>query len=216
MKNEIIDTVRLDIGKSEVNTCLYVREGDTRTFEFILMNNGQTVDLSKAITTAIIISDKSGNKSYQAMTRYDNKLSYTLHDVDVAEAGEFNVMIQAGFEGGYQVTSPLFSMIVEELPINMDKVVTQSEYGVLITLEDNCRTYSVECENAVSIADQLVSDAREIIKEQTALEHRVEELLDKAGALQLLLEGTGTVTPEDVHKMWDGTYVPEPAEEVSE
>ncbi len=207
MLNEIIDTVRLDINKSAMNVCIYVRMADTRTLEFILMNNGSVIDVTEALTTALCIQrEDEDTQSYQAMTRIGNKLRYTLHDTDVAEAGTLTCMVIVTFEDSIQVSSPTFAIIVEEPALNMSDVLAQSEYSELGEEVELCSTYAATCNEAVSTASTLITDATELISQIEALETEIETLLENADILIELLEGADTLTTENIDDMWDGTW----------
>lgn len=209
MHNDIIDTIRLDITKSSTNVCVYVRTADTRTLEFFLTNNGNIVDLTGAIFAAMYI-EKNGIEYYQTVSRNGNKLRYTLHDSEVAEPGEAQCRMVISYVDGTQITSPVFAMIVEEIPamhnsITNTEVFTKPEnagkYSAISEALAASNDYATKCEENAGKTEKLVTDAEQTFK-------NIKELLDSTEALVDILKGIVPVSVADVHEMWEGTYVP--------
>ena len=209
MHNDIIDTIRLDITKSSTNVCVYVRTGDTRTLEFFLTNNGNVVDLTGATFAAMYI-DKNEEQYYQTVVVNGNKLRYTIHDAEVAEPGEASCRMVISFADETQITSPVFSMLVEEIPA-MNSAVTNTgdyldkdalKYTAIADALNAANEFAETCEEKSEKTEQLVTDAEQIFA-------NIQELLQSTETLIDILNGIVPVTEEDVDAMWNGEYDPE-------
>lgn len=201
MQNNIIDTIRLDINRSSTNACVYIRRADTRTLEIFLTNNGNIVDISNALFAAIYI-EKKGQTLYKTVIREGNKLRYTFHDDDVDVLGELRCRLVISLPDDIQITSPLFSVIVEEIPeIPIATAEDLQKYNALTGALSEASGYAASAKNDAERAEGAMSDAAVIYENIQILLRSTETLVD-------ILTGIEEVTEDDIDAMWEGEYVP--------
>lgn len=135
--NDSIYRISLDIHEIASQKALCIKKGDTaRTIYITLREDGTPYTIAEGCSATFSARKPDGNYIYNACTIKDNTIIYeiTLQTAIVLGTVECEVTLYDADEK--QITSPRFSLIVDDTVYNGEEIVSSPEANALKDLVD--------------------------------------------------------------------------------
>lgn len=131
----IIHKLSLNMHSSVSQTSLYVKTGDThRKLRITLTDNGKVYRISDGCVAAFSANKDNGDTLYNACTIEDNAIVYEFTELTANVSGKMDCEIKLYDADNELITSPQFSIIVDDVVCNDKSVVASSEFSALTQL----------------------------------------------------------------------------------
>lgn len=128
-----LDTLRIDINTGKVRKAVSICQQDTvqRTLNFLLVNSGNSVDLSNVLFAEILIHKADGAEADNGCVIDGDSIQYTLRTTDVSALGTNQAQLLLTFADGQTLTTPTFEINVYSKVLNQNVQKSQNEYIAL-------------------------------------------------------------------------------------
>lgn len=128
-----VDTLRIDINSGKVRKAVSICQQDTvqRTLNFLLVNSGNSVDLSNVLFAEILIHKADGAEADNGCVIDGDSIQYTLRTTDVSALGTNQAQLLLTFEDGQTLTTPTFEINVYSKVLNQNVQRSENEYSAL-------------------------------------------------------------------------------------
>ncbi|WP_458457438.1 BppU family phage baseplate upper protein [Pseudobutyrivibrio sp.] len=128
-----LDTLRIDINSGKVRKAVSICQQDTvhRTLNFLLVNSGNSVDLSNVLFAEILIHKADGAEADNGCVIDGDSIQYTLRTTDVSALGTNQAQLLLTFADGQTLTTPTFEINVYSKVLNQNVQKSQNEYRAL-------------------------------------------------------------------------------------
>ena len=128
-----LDTLRIDINSGKVRKAVSICQQDTvqRTLNFLLVNSGNSVDLSNVLFAEILIHKADGAEADNGCVIDGDSIQYTLRTTDVSALGTNQAQLLLTFADGQTLTTPTFEINVYSKVLDQSVQKSQNEYIAL-------------------------------------------------------------------------------------
>lgn len=150
----IVHRINLDIHSTQSQVTLRVKRGDTKRKIYIsLREGGLPYEIAEDCTAVLSASKPDGNSIYNNCQIKDNKIIYTFTDQTAPVAGIMDCEIILKDSNGNQITSPHFTIVVEEGVFYGDEIISTTETNALEALINRAT-------DATNRAEELVNEGK--------------------------------------------------------
>ena len=165
--NDVIYNVSLDMYETQAQCMLAVKKSDNgRRINFVLTEGGRPYAISEGCSAVLRAKKPGGTVLFNNCVIDGNVISYTLTNQTSAAAGIVDCELMLSGSDGKQITSPRFSLRVEDTLYSDSEVEAQDEFTALQTAiaETNNLDVSLSKANGMTAITVTKKDGTKVTK----------------------------------------------------
>lgn len=139
--------ISLDIRETTSQAFINVKKNDTaRKFIFTLTDNGRAYQITEGCTAVFRAKKPDGTVLYNNCPIIGNAIEYSLTSQTVAAVGIVECEITLYGSNSKQITSPRFSLVVDDVLYSDSEVESQDEFTALLTAISQTNNLNITAE----------------------------------------------------------------------
>ena len=152
--NDVIYNVSLDMYETQSQCMLAVKKSDNgRRINFVLTEGGRPYAISEGCSAVLRAKKPGGTVLFNNCVIDGNVISYTLTNQTSASAGIVDCELMLSGSDGKQITSPRFSLRVEDTLYSEDEIESTDEFTELQKAIAKAESLVVDVSNKVDKVD---------------------------------------------------------------